>query len=220
MQWNPAQLLSASPFTYTFFTAERITSSPTHLYQKDERALPGDLHSRKLSSFPPLLNVVSHTTTHFLFSLCLRLLRVILLCSWPSSLSVLCWGTTVRRAAGTRFQGHSFSLFMITSPQTTLRNLCSWNSIIKQYTLQWVVSAELYLCTEGFLTPQLNTLICSVLTFTLTDNEAFRCGSLLCSDIIYFWPSTILVLRTSTLDVYTCRISTCFESINSSSGTA
>jgi hypothetical protein len=27
------------------------------------------LHSRKLSSCPPLLNVVSHTTTHFLFSL-------------------------------------------------------------------------------------------------------------------------------------------------------
>jgi hypothetical protein len=31
--------------------------------------MPGDLHSRKISSYPPLLNVVSHTTTHFLFSL-------------------------------------------------------------------------------------------------------------------------------------------------------
>jgi hypothetical protein len=32
--------------------------SPTHLYQ-DERALPGNLHKRKLSSSPPL-NVASH----------------------------------------------------------------------------------------------------------------------------------------------------------------
>jgi hypothetical protein len=76
MQWNPAQLLSASPFISTFFTTERLTSSPTHLYQKDERALPGDLHSRKLSSYPPLLNVVSHTITHCLLCLSLRLHRV------------------------------------------------------------------------------------------------------------------------------------------------
>jgi hypothetical protein len=36
--------------------------------RKQERALPVDLHSRKLSSYPPLLNVESHTTIHFLFS--------------------------------------------------------------------------------------------------------------------------------------------------------
>jgi hypothetical protein len=63
--------LPAPPFISTFFTTERLTSFPTHFYQKDERALPGDLHSRKLSSYPPLLNVVSYTTTHFLFSLSL-----------------------------------------------------------------------------------------------------------------------------------------------------
>jgi hypothetical protein len=32
-----------------------------------------DLHNRQLSSYPPLLNVMSHTTTHFLFSLSLSL---------------------------------------------------------------------------------------------------------------------------------------------------
>jgi hypothetical protein len=67
--------LPAPPFIYTFFTTERITSSPTHLYQ-DERALPGDLHNPKLSSCTSLLNVVSHTTTHFLFSLYFRLQSV------------------------------------------------------------------------------------------------------------------------------------------------
>jgi hypothetical protein len=61
--------LPASPFIYTFFTTECLTSSPTHLYQKDERALPGDLHIRKLSSYRPFFNVVSHTITHFVFSL-------------------------------------------------------------------------------------------------------------------------------------------------------
>jgi hypothetical protein len=43
----------ASLFISTFFTSERLTSSPTHLYQKDEPALPGDLRSRKLSSLFP-----------------------------------------------------------------------------------------------------------------------------------------------------------------------
>jgi hypothetical protein len=33
-----------------------------HLYQKDERALPGDLHSCKHSPVSPLLNVVSRKT--------------------------------------------------------------------------------------------------------------------------------------------------------------
>jgi hypothetical protein len=42
-------------------------------YQRDEWALPGDLHSRKLSFYPPVLNVVSDTTTHFLLSLSLSL---------------------------------------------------------------------------------------------------------------------------------------------------
>jgi hypothetical protein len=46
--------LPAPPFIYTFFTTERLTSSPTHFYQKDEQALPGELHSCKLSSYPAL----------------------------------------------------------------------------------------------------------------------------------------------------------------------
>jgi hypothetical protein len=59
-------LLNFSPCS-TFFTTERLTSSPTHLYKKDERALPGDLHSRKLSCVSPLLNIVSRTTHPFSF---------------------------------------------------------------------------------------------------------------------------------------------------------
>jgi hypothetical protein len=44
----------------------------TQLYQKDERALPGDLHSRKLGSVSSLLNVVFRTTHPLsLFSLSL-----------------------------------------------------------------------------------------------------------------------------------------------------
>jgi hypothetical protein len=65
--------LPASPFIYTFLTTERLTSSPTHLYQKDERALPGDLHSRNLALILPFLNVVPYTANHFLFSLSLSL---------------------------------------------------------------------------------------------------------------------------------------------------
>jgi hypothetical protein len=37
-------------FISTLFTSEHLTSSPTHLYLKDERVLPGDLHSHKFSS--------------------------------------------------------------------------------------------------------------------------------------------------------------------------
>jgi hypothetical protein len=51
----------------TFSTSERLTFSLTYLYQKDERALPGNLHCCKYM-FPPL-NVVSVTTLHFIFSL-------------------------------------------------------------------------------------------------------------------------------------------------------
>jgi hypothetical protein len=35
-----------------FSTSERLNSSPTYLYEKGERALPGDLRSRKFMSFP------------------------------------------------------------------------------------------------------------------------------------------------------------------------
>jgi hypothetical protein len=68
--------LLASPFISTFFTTKFLTSSPTHPYRV-ERALPGNFHSRKLSSVSPLLNVVSRTTHPLsLFSLSLRLQRV------------------------------------------------------------------------------------------------------------------------------------------------
>jgi hypothetical protein len=70
MQWNPAQLLSLLHLS-SIPSSQPNVLPPTHLYKKDERALPGDLHSRKLSSYPPLLTVVSDTTTHFLFSLSL-----------------------------------------------------------------------------------------------------------------------------------------------------
>jgi hypothetical protein len=44
-------LLNFSPcFTshrYTFFTSEHLTFTSTHLYQKDEWALPGNLHTPK-----------------------------------------------------------------------------------------------------------------------------------------------------------------------------
>jgi hypothetical protein len=53
--------LLASPFISAFFTTECHTLSETDFYQ-DERALPGDLHSRKRISVSPLLNVMSHTT--------------------------------------------------------------------------------------------------------------------------------------------------------------
>jgi hypothetical protein len=57
--------LPAQSFISTFFTAECLTSSPTHLYQKDERALPGDLHSRKLTSSPDFKSSVSHYPPSF-----------------------------------------------------------------------------------------------------------------------------------------------------------
>jgi hypothetical protein len=44
-----------------FFTFERVTSHLTYLYQKDERALPGDLRNRKFTSVFPF-NVVSHNS--------------------------------------------------------------------------------------------------------------------------------------------------------------
>jgi hypothetical protein len=37
-----------------------------YLYQKDKRALPGNLQNRRYGFLPPTPNVVSLTTTHFL----------------------------------------------------------------------------------------------------------------------------------------------------------
>jgi hypothetical protein len=62
----------SSPCSTFLSTSEPLTSSPTCLYQKDERALPGDLRSCKFILFSPL-NIVSQTTppppthTHTLF---------------------------------------------------------------------------------------------------------------------------------------------------------
>jgi hypothetical protein len=52
-----------------------FTSSATHLYQKDERALPGDLPSRKLSFCPPPPNFKC-SVSHYPSTLSLRLQRV------------------------------------------------------------------------------------------------------------------------------------------------
>jgi hypothetical protein len=68
-------LLNFSPcstyYLSTFFTYERLTSSSTYLYQKDERALPGIFIAVNLSvPPPPPLKIVSLTTLpHILFSL-------------------------------------------------------------------------------------------------------------------------------------------------------
>jgi hypothetical protein len=43
--------------------------SPVHLYRKDERALPGDLHSSKFSPVSPVKCSVSHYPLPFLLSL-------------------------------------------------------------------------------------------------------------------------------------------------------
>jgi hypothetical protein len=53
--------LPAPRFIYTFFTTVCLTSSPTHPYQKDERALPGDLIAINLA-LSPILNAASHAT--------------------------------------------------------------------------------------------------------------------------------------------------------------
>jgi hypothetical protein len=73
MPLNPLKLI-APLFISTVFTSERLAFFPTYLYQKDERALPGDLRRYKFS-FVFTLNVVfhtplpSHTHTHTLSSL-------------------------------------------------------------------------------------------------------------------------------------------------------
>jgi hypothetical protein len=48
-----SMFLLAPVFISTFFTSERLTSYPNYLCQKDERALPGGLRSRKFSSVSP-----------------------------------------------------------------------------------------------------------------------------------------------------------------------
>jgi hypothetical protein len=55
--------LLAPIFISTFFTSERLIFSPTYLYQKDKRALPGDLHSRKFSFVPSVKCSISHNPT-------------------------------------------------------------------------------------------------------------------------------------------------------------
>jgi hypothetical protein len=59
--WGVDRILECyfDEFGSAFFTTECLASCATYHYEKDERALPGDLHSRKLSFVVPLLNVVS-----------------------------------------------------------------------------------------------------------------------------------------------------------------
>jgi hypothetical protein len=63
--------LLAPLFISTVFTTEHLTSFSTHLYRKDELALPGDICSRKFISVFPL-HVVSHITPQSLSPLLQR----------------------------------------------------------------------------------------------------------------------------------------------------
>jgi hypothetical protein len=82
VQLNPTQLL----FLIHLSSTECLTSSPTHLYQKDERALPGDLVN--LALLPPGVKCsVSHYPYTFpSLSLSLRHRSVNVGLFW-----VLCW---------------------------------------------------------------------------------------------------------------------------------
>jgi hypothetical protein len=75
MQCDPSTYIAAAPLISTFFTSECVTSSPTHLYQKDEWALLGDLHNRKLSSvsLPVKCSVLHYPPTFSSRSLALSL---------------------------------------------------------------------------------------------------------------------------------------------------
>jgi hypothetical protein len=64
VQWDPSKLLSFLHFNLNFFASERLTSSPTYLYKKDESTLPGDLRSLKYISFPITCSV-SHYPPNF-----------------------------------------------------------------------------------------------------------------------------------------------------------
>jgi hypothetical protein len=68
-------LLSFSPCSTfhrsTFYTSENLTFSSTYPYQKDDRALPGDLHSHKFISVSPdnskqCLSLLPHFLVFFL----------------------------------------------------------------------------------------------------------------------------------------------------------